>query len=147
MRAIKFRAYVKETNEVFPVGNIYFFDEDVLVWGCGNEDCGTCGDLYPLSDVILLQYTGLKDKNGKEIYEGDIIENVSDMVNFQGVKISGKSVKRYRIGWHEKGKWHSFRTHSNNHKGIVGVYKPEIYSEVIGNIYENPELLNGDAND
>lgn len=70
-----------------------------------------------LPDVILMQYTGLKDKNGTEIYEGDIVkatkENIPLIVVF----------------------WDDFTASFNGTKDNY------LHSEIIGNIYENPELL------
>lgn len=80
-----------------------------------------------IQNCVLLQFTGLKDKNGKEIYEGDIIDY------FPGKKygiivwdneLAGfcLNVDNLRFSWHE-----------NN--PFIADYK------IIGNIYENPELL------
>lgn len=72
-------------------------------------------------ELICEQYTGLKDKNGKEIYEGDI------------VKAGGRI---YEVAWLEKdGGWFCF-TEDDYHTPLY-----HLEAEVIGNIHENPELL------
>ena len=68
----------------------------------------------------LMQYTGLKDKNGVEIYEGDIIRIKNN---------HGYFIKK-SVAWNNGNRWQGFR---------VGKGDREI--EVIGNVYENPELL------
>ena len=83
--------------------------------------------VIPDADCVLMQFTGLCDKNGKEIYEGDIVVGVHGLrgdVQFCALD----SLSRFGVKWHTKNMvWNS---------DMLGV-------EVIGNIYENPELLEG----
>ncbi|ARJ93603.1 hypothetical protein D2E20_02099 [Listeria monocytogenes] len=73
MRAIGFRAFVKRKKKMLPVTDLCFNEtEAVGVSGCGNAKCTLCVDWYSFDDVVLMQYTGLKDKYGKKIFEGDI---------------------------------------------------------------------------
>jgi uncharacterized phage protein (TIGR01671 family) len=96
--------------------------------------------------IILMQYTGLKDKNGKgrwskEIYEGDIVGIIKSGKNFVGEK--------YVIKYQEE--WASFIADQGEGGGLLFLAKDGKWTdgerllavevEVIGNIYENPELL------
>lgn len=95
------------------------------------------------SKTIRRQYTGLKDKNGREIYEGDILENKTILKELEEyVNVDNRYCKViFEVG--------SFRLefpHDRLCKEIeeieeIGFYNLDNY-EVIGNIYENPELLN-----
>lgn len=76
-------------------------------------------------NFTMLQYTGLKDKNGKEIYEGDILTSKSNVLLF---------VEWYRTGFVFK------IQHTNSSMGMDGVSG---VCEIIGNIYEHKNLLNG----
>jgi uncharacterized phage protein (TIGR01671 family) len=82
-------------------------------------------------DIVMMQYTGLKDKNGKEIYEGDIVRYI---------RKEGKEVKfgNCFINANEYSCW-GFYLSDGDCDEIITDY-PRDY-EVIGNIYENPELL------
>lgn len=103
----------------------------------------------------LIQYTGLKDKNGKEIYEGDIVKysfKDGEHINTRFMQIYNDGVnfkmkELYRNYWLEKvdGVLKIKHGHLTKYKGDVNllcdVSTILYWYEVIGNIYENPELL------
>ena len=138
MREIKFRAWHKERKEMFwwdiMWGNHYSSGSGYI----GMVPFGEARKYYGLSgenreeidpnNCEIMQYTGLKDKNGKEIYEGDIViwyvnnQKVTAPIIFEdGMFFMGKAIdKSYGLVCND---W------------LRGEY------EAIGNIYENPELL------
>ena len=131
-REIKFRAWDKKRKKMIKVGEINFNQVGEL-----DYIVSTNGDILGW-DFILMQYTGLKDRNGKEIYEGDIVKCCKDGKEFIGEIIWGKFAK--------------FLVDLCNLKNDGGIYDFShfIYDEVrnrivnlevIGNIFENPELL------
>ena len=70
MREIKFRVYDKDSK------NMYNQDDFILTFDTVGEDIylSKNDEVIPLYSYELMQYTGLKDKNGKEIYDGDIVK-------------------------------------------------------------------------
>ena len=128
VREIKFRAWDKNDRR--------FLSEDDNVPNFLNlVPCQSTGQFIPMymeieelniydTDIILMQYTGLKDRSGTEIYEGDIVEDDSS---------------RYQVMYHADG----FYLHSTYDPDDMLLQLRHAYtlSEVIGNIYENPELL------
>ena len=82
------------------------------------------GGAEMIEDNELCQFTGLSDKNGKEIYEGDIlrIKGIGE-----GIIVFDK--KKARFMWND------------NAKENWGIENNDEFNEIIGNIYENPELL------
>ena len=96
---------------------------------------------YYLEDSKLMQYTGLKDAKGVEIYEGDILEHVQG--GFFKVEISGyysKSDTGYGVNYLDKGDSSIFAV-TPNPFGVEAEFK------VVGNIHENPELLDYNEED
>lgn len=129
MRIIKFRAWDGEEKRFLPIieGHEYTFRMD-------DDGLYTEYESTPQKNVTLQMFTGLTDKNGKEIYEGDIVVGVGKTKdnNWQ-IKRKPKVVE-----------WVS----SKNGTGFNIVASPEDYAdktcmrtEIIGNIYESPELL------
>ena len=129
MSNIKFRVFDRERiislSMAFTLGIVTIQDDD--------SDSEWANDLTEeFEGVVLMQYTGIKDKNGKEIYEGDI------------VSVTGsKSVGVYTTCIIKDGQ--GFKIKDN--KTIIMDYKEMFLCTIIGNIYENPELLTGDRYD
>ena len=131
MREIKFRVWDKETKKMHICGEdahdeITFESKTNKAYYYNSKN--GCGSLREDSDYILMQYTGLKDKNGKEIYEGDI------------VRILGGEYEQGFYEWDETviikdliyDGFNLMMTIDQIGNGAI---------EVIGNIYENKNLL------
>ena len=103
MREIKFRVWDKYKNQLYICDDIYFAQEPL-------------NEAFKLDEFAFMQYTGLTDADGKEIYEGDIV--------VEGYK--GK-YGTYEVKWNKIG----FNLGSEDGRDY----------EVIGNIYENSNLL------
>lgn len=88
---------------------------------------------------ILMQFTGLKDKNGKEIYEGDIVKIYDEVIRIVEFKNAFWSMdKQTMIDNHVLGGFGTIQEESESFKPIYRYGEKGI--EVLGNIYENPEL-------
>lgn len=126
MREIKFRAWDKKQKAMYAIMTSMFFD-GVLV-SC--SFLGFCGDekTVPIDDLEIMQYTGLKDKNGKEIYEGDICR-----YKWEGNVLEHGGEIKFKVKQDADARYLSF---SNCLAG-----KSSYDLEVIGNIYENGDLI------
>jgi len=122
MRKIKFRAWTG--IEMIPAGAIAFVDHIALTEKFDFDSMKAAIQLLDQRTSELMQYTGLKDKNGKEIYEDDVMSDPEDNERLYHVMWNGAE---YRWGAWSNGRERAFADMRNG--------------EVIGNIYENPELL------
>jgi len=83
-----------------------------------------------------MQFTGLLDKSGKEIYEGDIVVFVEQNC------IDSRDCGKRLIVWYEAGfEWVDLKTRTTMSGWLICQSTASAYAIVIGNIYENPELL------
>ena len=126
MREFKFRCYDEESKSMeyeIAVGKGYGKDSYILFLGLG--------ETFAIEDKLkIMQYTGLKDKNRVEIYEGDILK----------FKYTSSDYKKAYIEWNEEKASYDFVSneiklnYSYNFRQINNI-------EVIGNIYENKDKL------
>ena len=135
MRDIKFRAWINDKNIMVQVKSLHLGTNKIMYGYSGEYHYGNV--TVSIDKVQLMQYTGLKDRNSKEIYEGDIaklpaylpnhteyavckwIDNngsVEDVIGFGFEDMNGKRVRN--------DEWEDY--------------------EIVGNIFENPELLGDD---
>lgn len=117
----KFKAFLKDTNQVLDV-EIIFFELGIVKL--------TNNEFYQFEDIILMQSTGLHDKHGVEIFEGDIVEIIYDSEPFTGVVV-------YDLGETDFKATNNRDDYGNNFQYLtVGES-----IKVIGDIHKNPELL------
>ena len=156
-REIKFRAWDKdnlEMCEMFWVGSLQGMVRNVIQQD-KNGEWVTLGK--PLVNYELMQYTGLVDKAGKEIYEGDVIKCCDGKI----YKITFPSMGfGFCMDWYDNerkvgtrqliGDYYNSVVHSGPSKSTTpdgkstgDEWEQEHTPQVIGNIYENPELLKG----
>lgn len=138
-REIKFRAWHLSKKIMAEVGDFNWTGKVHISYKQGPEKSGyffggnNVGDDWLKDEHILMQFTGLKDKNGKEIYEGDIIT----FIYKTSVRDDGTTAI-WEIYWHDGG----FSYGKKSEKYAMSVYHEWASRvEVIGNIYETPHLL------
>lgn len=122
-REIKFRAWDHNTDTMMIPDNFEFCDGEICWIDAGREAGPKSGNDGDPGQFEIMQYTGLKDKNGREIYEGDVVKNEYGKV--MEVQYDPRSAA-FGVG--------------DYYFGTIGSGK---ILEVIGNIFENPELLEG----
>lgn len=144
----RYRAWLKEDKEMIDVDEIHFnngeldFIGDAITWMCKSNDC------------VLMQSTGLTDKNGKEIFEGDIlkfndewdeycyegyVDGVSEGINFVEIE---KDTTCFGFGKTKIPESSLFNLVNDEHLTFKELITDTSFEfEIIGNIYTNPELL------
>ena len=144
MREYKFRCWDTKNKEMLEVQELDYEDsyngEPMIRTTMYN-------DYFDTEDMILMQYTGLKDKNGKEIYEGDIVTGIDypfideGKQNYIGIVVFYDDVASFG---------YEYKCVRKDKRGISNGINNEFEAnenlickdiEVIGNIYDNPELL------
>lgn len=136
MRGIKFRVWNKKQNRYNTQTDapVLVYDTGELAVRYGNPACGAV-ELDYTDNYEIEQYTGLKDKNGKEIYEGDIIQ---EEIDFNSKMTDG--IFKYMVYWNEEDLCWGLE-HIGNESIHVELWQANLSTEVIGNIHENPELI------
>ena len=132
MREIKFRIFDKQEEEFLNEEDYAINFVGTIFKACLDEEVFEVldADMY-----IVTQCTGLKDRNGNEIYEGDIVKHLANdkileiVFREDDVEFSAKEHTKYLP------KYYNFRKDMANNR-----------LQVIGNIYNNPELLNNHGN-
>jgi hypothetical protein len=114
-RLIKFRVWDKRETKGMSTQNMLYDAQLHHLWQ----------DFVDYPGYELMQYTGLTDKNGKEIYEGDIIHLKFGELNANLVV-----------------KWDKYMGLKYHNGGWTSMVHVDTHGEVIGNIFENPELPN-----
>jgi len=104
-----------------------------------------------LDNITLSQFTGLLDKNGKEIYEGDLLKRFGEtkILICDGKEIYSPHCEISKAVFVEGCFQVVILAQKNSYFGKIPsnpriFFKPDVYLEVIGNIYQNPELLGGE---
>lgn len=127
-REIKFRAWDQQT------GVMYYSDHEKTVWAGGLGGCVIAGNNQSLALTLpVMQYTGLKDKNGEELYDQDIIQ--TDQGTLFIIEFNQQEMQ-----------WVLYQANDGTHRDLQGdIFALKYYMvpniTLKGNCYEHPELL------
>ena len=137
----RFRAWNKATKEMYGADDIIaikFEEKEICVqtiyFEQGLPDSRDL-DYYGFDDIVLMQSTGMRDKNDREIFEGDILSIETDEEN---VKVE--------VSWDNKHALFIFESKKYNDKEALGeLFEDNSYPfKIIGNVWEDGELLDGE---
>lgn len=137
-REIKFRVWDHNTDTMMIPDNFEFYDGEIGWIDAGREADPKSGNDGDPGQFEVMQYTGLRDKNGREIYESDIL------------KVTGEDGESYvaAVKWFGDENYPAFdlegipETWFYGANALATIFQEGVETcEVIGNIFENPELL------
>lgn len=145
MRILKYRAYIKPLKRYAEKYETILYHHQ-----CNMKPSWTVNispeEYYGDEDLVIEQFTGLLDRNDKEIYDGDILKSSHPVTKYGK---QSEDIRYYRVYWEDyKFRWEYRRCSESG--GTLAAYSSEsldIYCgdwEIIGNIHENPELLRGE---
>ena len=115
---LEFRVWGKNHSTMEYISNLYWFEEQGVLDSKGRGH---------FVDYDIMQYTGLKDEDGVKIFEGDIV-----IINIEGDEI------RSNVFWADGG---FCITAESGYEPYLGEYHGPYGTVVVGNVYENPELM------
>lgn len=133
MREIKFRGRTPDGKWVY--GDLIHSGTDTIGILESDAPCLEC-----ITDVIpesVGQFTGLHDRNNKEIYEGDVVKWI---LTIPVVGVNG-GYEEYDFEEIGEIKWDAGALYLGDYCAVGFAYESEDYAEIIGNIHDNPELL------
>lgn len=125
---LRFRAWLKKKQEMDnEIDHISWLEDELYCIGDGITY------MVSAEDLVLMQSTGLKDKNGKEIFEGDVLE----------IEDEGEVLGNAKLTWdNEQAVFMIEAVSVDDIAPFHEILSDESYSyRVVGNVYENPELL------
>lgn len=139
-REIKFRAWLTSGHGITYLNGSHM-EYNIILKNGKYASVESGWDIQGVYDYPVMQYTGLKDKNGKEIYEGDVLKVYKPNTYI-------KANDLHEVRWHKsKSCFAYFNLRCNffdeGRSGLITVGENQHgrWCEIIGNIYENPELL------
>ena len=119
----KYRIWHKGRKQMFMVSTIDFRQEKISYI----DGSGFAGAFISFDDVILMQSTGLHDKNGVEIFEGDLLIHEANIFTVEWIRLGFIPVRKCEFGYER----------------LSGYLMTEAIR--IGNIHQNPELIENEA--
>ena len=129
----KFRAWDKQLKIMRNVKYIDFENQELKIYADEYYEDGYIPNLdivRNFDEFEIMQSTGLKDKSGKEIFEGDIVKNIN-------TESKGRVIwDIHNTGWH-----YSVKKKANSLFDTYTLFRSKHNLEVIGNVHDNPELL------
>ena len=142
----RFRVWDQHANVMEPIEDLYWFEENGV-----HESEGLDGETKGANtNFVLMQSTGLCDKNGVEIFEGDVVEftnwwfdgNVAE-TQLKGTIVYTPELMSFQLKGVQNKEWQAHTGHSGDK--YMTAFSELTFDEadfaVLGNIYENPELL------